>query len=71
MTNYVDVHLISMQSQMMYWRENDVATLVIGKLLQTVVDNSGPQAETYETDRPLALQKKIHINKSIKGNKIK
>lgn len=34
----------------------DVDTLVIGKLLQTVVDNSGPKTETYETDRALSLQ---------------
>lgn len=43
---------------MIYYEQNDEATLVIGKLLQAVVDNSGPQTKTYKTDRPLALQKK-------------
>lgn len=36
--------------------QKDVDTLVIGQLLQTVVDNSGPKTETYETDRALPLQ---------------
>lgn len=43
---------------MIYWGQYDVPTLVIGKLLQTVVDNSGPQTKPYKTNRPLALQKK-------------
>lgn len=43
---------------MIYWGQKDDATLVIGKLLQAVVDNSGPQTKTYKTDRPLALEKK-------------
>lgn len=50
--------MTELQKQMIYWVQYDVATLVIGKLLQTVVDNSGPQTKPYKTDRPLALQKK-------------
>lgn len=51
--------MTKLQKQMIYCGQYDVATLVIGKLLQTVVDNSGPQTKPYKTDRPLALQKKI------------
>lgn len=67
----VDVHFISRQNQAIYWGQNDDATLVIGKLLQTVVDNSGPQAKTYKTDRPLALQKKESNTHFILGSRVK
>lgn len=43
-------------NQNIVYLEKEVDTLVIGKLLQTVVDNSGPKTETYETDRALSLQ---------------